>query len=95
MAKTDGVCAKKRKKKREGAGTPNPRTKKKYHILLTNLPQESFDGQQVYELYSLRWQIELLFKAWKSVFDLAKVKKMKKERFECHLYGTLIAILVT
>ena len=48
-----------------------------------------------HELYSLRWQIELLFKAWKSVFDLEKVKKMKKERFECHVYGTLIAILVT
>ncbi|WP_244151074.1 MULTISPECIES: transposase [Parageobacillus] len=43
----------------------------------------------------MRWQIELLFKAWKSVFDLDKVKEMKKERFECHLYGTLIAILVT
>ncbi|WP_339173412.1 transposase [Anoxybacillus sp. FSL W8-1294] len=43
----------------------------------------------------MRWQIELLFKAWKSVFDLEKVKKMKKERFECHVYGTLIAILET
>ncbi|EHL75611.1 hypothetical protein HMPREF1015_02761 [Bacillus smithii 7_3_47FAA] len=48
-----------------------------------------------HELYSLRWQVELLFKGWKSLFDLDRVKKMKKERFECHLYGTLIAILVT
>ncbi|MGG2973157.1 hypothetical protein [Geobacillus stearothermophilus] len=26
--------------------------------------------------------MEWLFKAWKSVFDLEKVKEMKKERFE-------------
>lgn len=85
-----------KKEKRKGkALTRQTLEQKKYHILLTNLPQESFDGQQVYELYSLRWQIELLFKAWKSVFDLEKVKEMKKERFECHLYGTLIAILAT
>ncbi|MBE2913653.1 IS4 family transposase [Anoxybacillus flavithermus] len=85
----------KREKRKGKALTRQTLEQKKYHILLTNLPQESFDGQQVYELYSLRWQIELLFKAWKSVFDLEKVKKMKKERFECHVYGTLIAILVT
>ncbi len=85
-----------KKEKRKGKALARQTLEqKKYHILLTNLPQESFDGQQVYELYSLRWQIELLFKAWKSVFDLEKVKEMKKERFECHLYGTLIAILVT
>ncbi|WP_369770207.1 transposase, partial [Geobacillus sp. WSUCF1] len=35
--------------------------------------------KQVYELYSLRWQMEWLFKAWKSVLDLEKVKEMKKE----------------
>jgi hypothetical protein len=32
MAKTDGVCAEKGKKKREGAGTPNPRTKEIPHL---------------------------------------------------------------
>ncbi|BBW96544.1 hypothetical protein ACPVTF_07600 [Geobacillus icigianus] len=61
MAKTDGVCAKKKKRKGK-ALTRQTLEQKKYHILPTNLPQESF-GQQVYELYSLRWPIELLFKA--------------------------------
>ncbi|MEK4177705.1 IS4 family transposase [Aeribacillus sp. FSL K6-1305] len=85
----------KKEKKKGKALSRQTLEQKKYHILLTNLPQESFDAQQVYELYSLRWQVELLFKGWKSLFDLDRVKKMKKERFECHLYGTLIAILVT
>ncbi|MEB3749273.1 transposase [Geobacillus sp. FSL W8-0032] len=84
MAKTD---VQKKEKRKGKALTRQTLEQKKYHILLTNLPQESFDGQQVYELYSLRWPIEL--------FDLQKVKKMKKERFECHLYGTLVAIFVT
>lgn len=94
MGKTAGVRAEKGKKEGK-ALSRQTLEQKKYHILLTNLPQESFDAQQVYELYSLRCQVELLFKGWKSLFDLDRVKKMKKERFECHLYGTLIAILVT
>ncbi|RKQ34241.1 IS4 family transposase, partial [Oceanobacillus halophilus] len=39
-------------------------------------------------------QIEILFKTWKSLFEIHRVKKMKKERFECHLYGTLIRLLL-
>ncbi|PUF89316.1 transposase [Geobacillus sp. LYN3] len=89
------LYVRKKEKKKGKALSRQTLEQKKYHILLTNLPQESFDAQQVYELYSLRWQVELLFKGWKSLFDLDRVKKMKKERFECHLYGTLIAILVT
>lgn len=42
----------------------------------------------------MRWQIEILFKTWKSLFSIHRVKKRKKERFECHLYGTLIRILL-
>ncbi|MDR7238773.1 transposase [Neobacillus drentensis] len=51
--------------------------------------------KEIQPLYTLRWQIEILFKAWKSIYDINKVKKMKVERFECHLYGTLISLLIT
>ncbi|EME8127427.1 transposase [Enterococcus faecium] len=30
---------------------------------------------QVHSLYSLRWQIELLFKTWKSTFNINQIKK--------------------
>ncbi|OUB06950.1 IS4 family transposase [Bacillus thuringiensis serovar yunnanensis] len=49
---------------------------------------------QVNDWYSLRWQIEILFKTWKSFFHFYHCKKIKQERLECHLYGQLIAILL-
>ena len=64
-------------------------------ILITNIPQHSIPKEEIQPFYSLRWQIEILFKTWKSLFDIHEVKKMKVERFECHLYGTLIALLIT
>ena len=69
--------------------------KQAYNFLLTNIPQEEISLQDLYQLYSFRWQVEILFKTWKSHFHLDKVKIMKKERFECHLYGTLIAIWIS
>ncbi|CDN33610.1 unnamed protein product [Bacillus thuringiensis DB27] len=50
--------------------------------------------KQVHELYSLRWQIEIVFKTWKSLFDIDHCRTVKRERIECHLYGKLIAIFL-
>nr|AAD31481.1 unknown [Bacillus thuringiensis] len=50
--------------------------------------------KQVHELYSLRWQIEIVFKTWKSLFDIDHCRTVKQERIECHLYGKLIAIFL-
>jgi hypothetical protein len=60
------------------------------------LEYDLLSGQflHVHDLYSLRWQIELLFKTWKSFFEIDHCKEIKKERLECHLYGQLIAILL-
>lgn len=62
-------------------------------VYMTNLPP-SIEAAQVVALYRLRWQIELIFKYWKSTLDLTAFKLMKKERWLCHMYGTiLVAIL--
>ena len=79
-------------KKKGKALTSRTLQKQAYNDLFTNIPQEEISPQDLYLLYSLRWQVEIIFKTWKSHFHLDKVKTMKKEGFECHLYGTLIAI---
>ncbi|WP_274382503.1 transposase, partial [Bacillus sanguinis] len=45
-------------------------------------------------LYSLRCQIEILFKTWKSFFEIDECKNIKRKCLEYHLYGQLIGILL-
>ena len=46
------------------------RSKREYRFLLTNLPRSRYRAQAVDQAYRLRWQIELLFKEWKSYANL-------------------------
>ncbi len=64
------------------------------NVYITNLSVENVPTEHIHDLYSLRWQIEILFKTWKSFFQIDKCKEIKKERLECHLYGQLIRILL-
>ncbi|MGH1093651.1 IS4 family transposase, partial [Bacillus mycoides] len=64
------------------------------NVYITNLSAENVPTEHIHDLYSLRWQIEILFKTWKSFFQIHKCKEIKKERLECHLYGQLISILL-
>lgn len=64
------------------------------NVYITNLPPEDVPMERVHDFYSLRWQIEILFKTWKSFFQIDRCKEIKKERLECHLYGQLIRILL-
>lgn len=47
----------------------SPETKA-YQYLLTNLPRDEFSLNDILDAYRLRWQIELLFKDWKSHSNL-------------------------
>ncbi|MFK4330550.1 hypothetical protein ABH955_001202 [Bacillus sp. RC240] len=64
------------------------------NVYMTNTSTNIVPMGQVHDWYSLRWQIEILFKTWKSFFHIHHCKKIKRERLECHLYGQLIAILL-
>ena len=64
------------------------------NVYITNTSPKEVPTNYVHPLYSLRWQIEILFKTWKSFFEIDECKKIKKERLECHLYGQLIGILL-
>jgi hypothetical protein len=66
-----------------------------YNLYLTNTTVDQIANEQVFLIYALRWQIELLFKIWKSLLFIDKVGQMNIFRFECFLYGRLIFILLS
>lgn len=68
--------------------------KARYNIFITNVPGERLSPQDIIQAYRLRWQIELVFKAWKSSLSVHKTKKVRKERFECHMIARIILALV-
>ena len=69
------------------------KTRSKLDIYITNVDKEVISAYRVKQVYSLRWQIENVFKAWKSLCNIDKVKKVKIERFECMLLAGMIWIL--
>lgn len=65
------------------------------NVYITNVPERILATEQIHDVYSLRWQIEIMFKIWKSIFNIHNVRNVKIERFKCFLYGRLIALLLS
>jgi hypothetical protein len=64
------------------------------NLFITSAPAELLKIDVAYKIYSLRWQIELTFKIWKSICKIDKVKKVKKERLECYIFAKLLIIVL-
>ena len=65
------------------------------NLFITNATKDQISRERVYSFYRLRWQIELMFKIWKSLCHIDKVKKVKRERLECYIYAKLLCIVLT
>jgi hypothetical protein len=66
-----------------------------YNIFVTNVAQDVLSRHQIRDFYRLRWQIELLFKIWKSILKMNQIKLMSLARFECYLYAKLMILLIS
>jgi len=64
-------------------------------LLVTNAPDDMLSIQHSAILYSVRWQIELVFKLWKSHCGLRRVAGFRRERILVELYGKLIGVVLT
>lgn len=70
------------------------RIRARFNILVTNVSEEDLPEEKMYSLYKTRWQIELVFKTWKSTIGISKLQPMKYHRFMCLLYAKFILFLV-
>jgi Transposase DDE domain len=64
-----------------------------WSIFVTNLPIV-ITTEKICDLYYLRWQIELFFKALKSWFDLRSLNHSNEHRVALSLYVSLISIVL-
>jgi len=64
-----------------------------FSIFITNVPETMFSEEMIISLYKIRWQVELIFKNFKSNIDLDILKGTNKHRIESLVYGKLITIV--
>jgi hypothetical protein len=77
--------------------TPSQRhlTLMAWNLFITNVPATVWPPQTVGIAYSLRWQVELVFRGWKSGLHLATLTTTTKYSTLCYLYGRMLLILLT
>ncbi len=85
--------AKKEAKKKGRKLTARYKARASLNLFITNIAYDVLDKTELHSVYTLRWQVELIFKIWKSIGGIHKIKKMKLERFESYLYAKLLWII--
>lgn len=64
-----------------------------WSIYVTNVDVQVWSPEQILEVYGYRWRIEIIFKCWKSKFDLAKLFDEKKTCCPGRAYITFYLLL--
>ena len=96
----DEVVNQRRRKARDAARKKGRRPSEAYlnwlafSLYLTNVPKETWSAEVVGTLYRLRWQIELIFKQWKSWLKIDCLRGTDANRIRSLVYGRLIAIVM-
>ena len=65
-----------------------------WNVYITNVPVTMLTLHQAVLIYTLRWQIELLFRLWKSEAELDRVAGHLRERVLCEIYAKLTGMVV-
>ena len=63
-----------------------------WNIFVTNVPASMLETSALIELYSFRWRIEIIFKAWKSHFKLAHLTEVSANQLLIVVLAKLIWI---
>ena len=66
----------------------------RFNLFITNVPEETLPIEVISTLYKIRWQIELVFKIFKSIIGIHHTSKMKYKRWLCLLYVKLLIMVI-
>ena len=67
----------------------------KYVIVFSTFPEDRFSDLQILDWYRCRWQVELVFKRFKSIAQLGHLPKHSDDSSKAWLYGKLFVALLT
>ena len=73
---------------------PETRAFARHVILFTTFERDRFGAAEVLEWYRARWQVELVFKRFKSIAELGHLPKTDEESALAWLYGKLLTALL-
>ena len=65
-----------------------------WNIYITNIDTDQFTPEQIAALVCIRWQVELMFKSFKSIGKVHTSRSKKPYRVLCEVYAKLIAQLI-
>lgn len=65
-----------------------------WNIMITNVDREILNVEEIVQLYGCRWRIEIIFKSWKSHFNIEKVPAASLIRVLSYIYAMLIFITI-
>jgi hypothetical protein len=82
--------------KRELGGkvTELDREAAQYVVLFTTVAKSRLDAERCLSLYRLRWQVELLFKRWKSLCGMDRLPNELDETIQAWLYAKILLALL-
>jgi hypothetical protein len=65
-----------------------------YTLMITNIPKEKLSHNAILKLYKIRWQIELLFKNFKSNLKIDEINGKNKHRILCLLHIKILLVCI-
>lgn len=64
------------------------------NLFLCNIPNKEIGAEGVCKLYHVRWQVELIFKTWKSLVRISDLRKMRYSRLQTTLNMKLLWVVI-
>lgn len=65
-----------------------------FTVFITNVSREIWKPEVIGTIYRIRWQIELIFKCWKSNMHIDHLKGINANRIKCLVYARLILLIL-